>query len=419
LASHGSPSRALGRYPALDGIRAIAAIAVVLTHIGYQSGEGLNGPARSVLSRLDVGVAVFFVLSGFLLHRPQARAAFSGRPLPAVGPYLWHRALRILPAYWLAVVAALVILPENGAAGAADWLRQMTLTQVYRSDDLLPGLTQTWSLATEVTFYLALPLLGRLAGRTLRSQLRLCGLMFATGLVWQGLIAAGTLPPQAGYWLPGHADWFAIGMAMAALSAAGTEWFSTVAADGLTCWVGAAALYVVAGTPLTGPYSFALLTPVETLSRTLLYGGVAALLLLPATLPVARGLVMQLLASPPAAFVGRISYGVFLLHLTVLSVALDGLGIEPFTGHFWTLATVVIPVSLLVAWASLQTVEQPAMRLKDRGPGAPRQPRPAVATSRPPDRQRPAGTAPARGAPPEPTAATAAVPPALPPQART
>ncbi len=372
LASRGSPTRAGGRFPALDGVRAIAAVAVVLTHVGYQSGEAIVGPARSVLARLDVGVAVFFVLSGFLLHRAQAIAALTGRPLPAVRPYLWHRALRILPAYWLAVATALVVLPENRGVGAAVWLRQLTLTQVYRSDDLRPGLTQTWSLATEVMFYLVLPLLGRLAGRTLRSQLLLCGAMFATGLCWQALIAQGTLPPQAGYWLPGHADWFALGMAMAALSAAGAQWFASIAADGLTCWAGAAAIFVVAGTPLTGPYTFALLTPVETLSRTLLYGGVAALLLLPATVPTARGPVVGLLASMPMAFLGRISYGVFLLHLTVLSVAFDGLALTPFTGHFWRLLLVVLPVSLLLAWASLRAVERPAMRLRDRGLGGPR-----------------------------------------------
>jgi len=360
-----------GRFPALDGVRALAALAVVLTHVGFQTAEGVNGPFRSVLSRLDVGVAVFFVLSGFLLHRPQVVAALSGRALPAVVPYLWRRALRVLPAYWLAVVAALLVLPDNDGATLGDWVRQLTLTQVYGADELLPGLTQTWSLATEVSFYLVLPLLGRLAGRTLRSQLLLCAAMYATGLGWQALVAWDLLPPFTGYWLPAHADWFALGMALAALSAAGAGWLEELCSDAVTCWIGAAALFVVAGTPLTGPYALALLTPSEALTRTVLYGAVSVLLVAPAITRRTDGPVRGLLVSRPARAVGRVSYGLFLLHLVVLAAAFDGLGIVPFTGGFWRLLAVVLPISLAVAWASLQLVEEPALRLRARGPGRP------------------------------------------------
>jgi peptidoglycan/LPS O-acetylase OafA/YrhL len=343
-----------------------------VTHIGFQSGAALQGPGRSVLARLDVGVAVFFVLSGFLLHLPQARSALHGRALPAVTPYLWRRALRILPAYWAAVVFALLVVPGNATPTTGDWVRHLTLTQIYGLDHLQAGLTHTWSLATEVTFYLALPLLGRLAGRTLRRQLLLCGAMFATGLVWQGLVATSVLPRHAGFWLPGHADWFALGMALAALAVKGVSWLEPIARDGVACWVGAAALFVVAGTPLAGPYDLSPQSPVETLTRTLLYGAVAVLVLLPATLPEATGPVGRLLASPPAAWLGRISYGIFLFHLALLAVASDVMGLPLFTGQFWRITAVVVPGSLLVAWLSLHLIENPAMKWKRKGPGAPR-----------------------------------------------
>ncbi len=357
------------RFTALDGVRALAAFAVVLTHIGFQSGAGINGPARTVLSRLDLGVALFFVLSGFLLHRPQAVAAMAGTTPPATLPYLWRRALRVLPGYWLAVAAALLLLPANDGATAADWVRQLTLTAIYGEGHLLPGLTQMWSLSTEVSFYLALPLLGRIAGRTLRSQLTLCAAMLATGLVWQWLIGQGTLPPYTGYWLTGHADWFALGMALAALSAAGITWLEDLGSQAATCWLGAAALFVIAGTPLTGPYELSLLTTSEALTRTVLYGVTAVFLLAPAVAHRPRGPLLGALTHPATQFVGRISYGVFLLHLTVLALVLQGTSTVPFTGHFWRLATVVVPVSLLVAWASSRLLEQPAMRLRSWGPG--------------------------------------------------
>jgi peptidoglycan/LPS O-acetylase OafA/YrhL len=141
--------------------------------------------------------------------------------------------------------------------------------------------------------------------------------------------------------------------------------------DAVTCWIGAAALFVVAGTPLTGPYALALLTPSEALTRTVLYGAVSVLLVAPAITRRTDGPVRGLLVSRPARAVGRLSYGLFLLHLVVLAAAFDGLGIAPFTGGFWRLLAVVLPISLAVAWASLQLVEEPALRLRARGPGRP------------------------------------------------
>jgi peptidoglycan/LPS O-acetylase OafA/YrhL len=350
----------------------VAALAVVLTHVGFQTGHSSRGPGHTVLSRLDIGVAVFFVLSGVLLLRPQAAAAMRRQQWPALAPYLWRRALRILPGYWLAVAAAILLLPANRHATVGDWVRQLTLTQVYGDGHLLPGLTQMWSLATEITFYLALPLLGRLAGRTLRSQLTLCCLMLATGLGWQALIGQGVLPPYTGYWLPGHADWFALGMALAAVSVAAPRRLEARARDGVACWVAAGALFVIAGTPLTGPYGLALLSTSELLSRTLLYGAAALLLVAPAALPGVHGVVATVLASRPVAFVGRISYGIFLLHLVVLELVRQALGVPDFGGRFPRVLGWTVSISLLVAWASLRAVEEPAMRLRNRGPGATR-----------------------------------------------
>ncbi len=373
-----SAAASSGRFPALDGVRAIAALAVVLTHVGFQTGQAIDGTGRTVLSRLDLGVAVFFVLSGFLLHRPQAVAALAGRALPPAVPYLWRRALRVLPGYWLAVAAALLVLPQNDGVSAGSWLRHLTFTQVYVDETLPVGLTQMWSLATEVSFYLALPLLGRLAGSSLATQLRLAGLMIATGISWQVLIGAQVLPPYAGYWLPGHADWFGLGMGLAALSAARVPLLEELAAQAGTCWLGAGALFVVAGTPLTGPYGLALLTSSEAVSRTVLYGAVATLLLLPAVGTRARGPVPSFLESRLMQWLGQISYGVFLLHLTVLAVIFEGSTLDPFTGHFWRVLALAVPASLAVGWASLRVVEAPALRLRDRGPGRRRTSRPQV-----------------------------------------
>ncbi len=362
------------RFPCLDGVRALAALTVVLTHVGFQTGAGLNGDLRTVLGRFDAGVAVFFVLSGFLLHRPQALAARSGRPLPRVRPYLWRRALRVLPAYWLAVALAYAVVPEARAGTLGGLLGQLTLTRIYVADPLLPGLTQMWSLGTEISFYLALPLLGRLVQRRgLRGQLLLCGAMYAVALLWQVAVARDVLAPHLGYWLPGHADWFALGMALAALRVWDWRPLDDVATAAGTCWLGAAALFAIVGTPLGGPLGLEQVEPTEAVVKTVLYGVIATLLVLPGVAgDQDRTAVRAVLRSRPAVFLGRVSYGLFLLHLAVLELVRDLLDVEAFTGRFWLVTSVVLPVSVLLAWASLRLVEEPALRLRDRGPASTR-----------------------------------------------
>ena len=96
------PSAAGGRFPCFDGLRAIAALAVFTSHMfGELHHEGtFTAPnwILNALSRLGLfGVAVFFVISGFLLYRPFAIAALDGRPGPAWLPFWKRRFFRIFP----------------------------------------------------------------------------------------------------------------------------------------------------------------------------------------------------------------------------------------------------------------------------------------------------------------------------------
>src|SRR5262249_46679642 len=99
-------------FTTLDGYRAVAAVTVLVFHVLFLTGQNVTGTALgNVASRLDVAVALFFLISGFLLYRPWAvghLAAAAGDRGPRSAGYLWHRALRILPAYWLLAVVALL-----------------------------------------------------------------------------------------------------------------------------------------------------------------------------------------------------------------------------------------------------------------------------------------------------------------------
>ena len=78
-----------------------------------------------------------------------------GERHPSHRHYLWKRALRILPLYWVVVCVALLFDPANQGLGWQVWVRQLTLTQLYFPTLLPQSLTQMWSLCTEVAFYLA------------------------------------------------------------------------------------------------------------------------------------------------------------------------------------------------------------------------------------------------------------------------
>src|SRR6478609_3087232 len=120
------------RFAGLNGIRALGALFVLTTHVGFHSGAALNSTFNGLLSRLDVGVAIFFVISGFLLFRPHMSGWLTSTPRPRTGRYFKHRALRILPALWVAVIAAAALLPQQSATLVA-FVRHAALVQIYNA----------------------------------------------------------------------------------------------------------------------------------------------------------------------------------------------------------------------------------------------------------------------------------------------
>ncbi|MGY1671537.1 acyltransferase family protein [Geodermatophilus sp. SYSU D00710] len=369
------------RYPCLNGLRALAALAVVTTHAAFWSGSYTPDLGGYALARLDIGVAVFFTLSGFLLSQPLFRAAAEGRPAPRTGAYLWRRALRILPAYWLCVALALLFLPGNQGATAGDWLRFLTLTQVYARDWHAEGLDHAWSLCTEVAFYLLLPLLVRglvaAGGGGWRPRRLFAGLgvLSLLGFAWSLWAASDPLVlGSLTLWLPAYLSWFAAGMTVAVLTVsapdgAAVRRVQVLASSPWTCWAGAAALFWVASGPLTGSVELDQpLTGAQVVVKHVLYTGIAGLALLPLVFgEQTEGRTRRFLASRPMHWAGEISYGVFLFHMLLLV-------------SFWDLFESPLPlvlggtlaVSVAVAALSYRLVERPLVeRLRSVVPDRP------------------------------------------------
>lgn len=384
-------ARARGTLPALDSMRAVASIAVLATHAAFWGGAYGRQGYGTALARLDVGVAIFFVLSGFLLSRAWFERDAHRTSAPRTRAYFWHRLLRIYPMYAVAAAAALLLLPGNDDASVGTWMHTLTLTNIYLDDRLPAGLTQMWSLATEVAFYVALPAVMWLVlprRRDRRRRPSRLGLVLAAMLLvnvgW--LVAAPSLTERgvmATVWLPGYLTWFGVGLLIAAGAVrleAGPDAAGPVRVARMlrqtgrspgTCWVAALALFAVASTPLAGPASLVSPASSEAIVKNLLYAAIAGLVILPGVFADPDGRYIRVMSLPALRHLGHISYGIFCVHLVVLELVFRWRDMELFAGRTLELFVLSLVLSIAVAEVLYRVVERPALRWKGRFDGAP------------------------------------------------
>lgn len=405
---HGSAkvSGQIGHLDALDGLRAVAALMVLTTHVAFRTGLVGTPVIGPITSRLDFGVCVFFLLSGFLLYRPWARAAMLDRRGPQLRPYARKRVARIYPAYFVLVVVVLGWYVVGAPAPWQQWLAYLTLGHIYVHDMTVSELNQTWSLATEATFYIVLPVIGwavlqRHRGdpdRSARWQFGVLAGMCLIALGFQLIRGWTTLLPGwlSSFWLPGFLDWFAAGMALAVVQVrvmlpGGSpprvvRHLAELGRDGWTCLLVAGLLFAIAATPVAGTYYVGTTLgpdgPWAILAKHYLYGGCAFFLLLPLVLGPAGHAYPRSMASPVMRQLGTISYGIFLWHLLVLDILANLFGFPIFTGGFWLLWPMTVLATCGVAAVSWHLLEKPILRRAHRvaaSAGTPELPAPSLA----------------------------------------
>lgn len=377
-----TPPPANPRFPLFDGLRGIAALSILVFHAGFYS-RAIEGEAglSPYLARLNVGVAVFFVISGFLLYRPLVAARIGDGPPLRLRDYARRRGLRIVPAYWVALTL-LAIYPGLQGAFSADWWVYYGFAQNYSSDTVLGGIGPAWTLGCEVVLYALLPLLslvfarvGGLVGRGVWWQLEVAGL--AT------LVVGSALYLRYGFANPSFAvsaltdtfGWFALGMALALASVVGSRGsgrgVALIATYSWAGWLVAAAAYLAICRGLgldTGPVFFQEVSDAQRLAVSALSGVVAVGLVLPAVFePHERGVMGRLLGSRPLAALGLVSYGVYLYHEPVARALNGGVGNggDPSPRFLW-LALATAGIAIMAGAASYYLIERPALRLKPR-----------------------------------------------------
>jgi len=370
--------------PGLTALRALAAFLVVAFHLNH-----FVTPRRLVFAGLDltplvtigwVGVNLFFVLSGFLITQHLLERLARAPLSESWWPYLRHRILRVVPAYWVQL-AILLAIATFAAGSVPAWAPYVAPHLVFLQNFSHVGHSAIngvyWSLPVEFSFYLVAPFAILLAwparferGAILRRAMlvALAG-VFITG-AWRAwaLERAGSAPGEI-FWLvatqlPGAADQFAIGMAAAfafvaarlpdaTLDPAWRRRSDGLVLAGLAGMVGS--MYVMdarfmeywRATPLFFAWSSA-----QGIGMALLITGVAA------RGPVARAIF----ENAPIVWLGTISYSVYLWHPILMPHVAKAIGAQEHGLAY--LALHAVPVIVAVSAVSYYVVERPFLRLK-------------------------------------------------------
>ncbi|HJP16235.1 MAG TPA: acyltransferase [Acidimicrobiales bacterium] len=370
----------------LDGLRALAATLIVVHHAGFSSGLTFrNEFLGQFFSRMDIGVSIFFVLSGFLLYRPFVEKQFAEKPSDKT-KYFWiKRLVRIYPAYWL----ALIVILWSGAVevfGANGMTLTFSLTQIYHPTRALSeGISQSWSLATELGFYLVLPLLAvsgrKLArGKSINQQasylLLMCAGLSITSYIFRAVMASlaesdlDWWGATANLWMPSYLDTFSIGMALAVISVwmEKEKKIADFIRPFVRCawwwWLSAAILFWLVSTQLglTSQWETGLWYKnfEREVTRQTLYWIIGMFLLIPLIFgdsSFSSGL--KFFSSKIMVYLGTISYGIYLWHQGFLTWIHQWFDWPELSGNFLALLAFSLIGSFIVAGLSYWLLEKP------------------------------------------------------------
>ncbi|MFC0253422.1 acyltransferase family protein [Massilia consociata] len=349
--------------PRIDQLRWLAATIVFLFHFHLEyrgaGGAGLSGPWWAVITEGHTGVGLFFTLSGFLfmqiaLHQQQAQREIQYRD------FLRNRILRIVPLYLVIFLLATSINRDKFAPQDILYLFASNLGLAPTSVSPVTG--AAWTISLEFMFYLVFPFLARF---TLERGIAYLGgwlVLMAFFKVAAYLVNANSTLMYFSTWV-GRFDQFLIGMAAAMLY---VRWrpqlaryapLLLLASIALVMW-NTAWMHRVAPFMMTPKSSFWIYWSfVESA------GWAAVILAWVSFKPRLPGMVERALGQG-----GKISFSFYLLHMALLHILSQRVGIVSPTGVPWLDVAIMLVVTYGLTWAlstlCYHIVEEPFLRMR-------------------------------------------------------
>ncbi|HMS47299.1 acyltransferase family protein [Candidatus Neomicrothrix sp.] len=387
----------------LAGLALLAVLAVA-----FGSAVAVTGVDRlgGFAARLDVGIPVLFVIAGYLLYLPFARALTDGTALPGLHRYARRRLLAIYPAYWVVLFVAAFVYERAAPMTAVDLAKYLTLTHIYWADTLVGPIPSSWALATGVSFCVFAPLFAAVQRRLpndseaqrIRNQwlglaaMVVVALAFRAWLVTRGVAIPGPDVAGAGVsrltvvkgqtWLLNHLDTFAAGMAIALarvtwerrdVAASGSasgqwmEWSSKQLRRFSISRAGILALIILSAPGAWLYPSGEALSATDEFVRHLVYlliGAVAVGVVVAGTQGSWWGI--RALGSSAMRRAARLTYGILLWHGLVIAVYASRNPDAQFNLSLWRLLIFVTPIVALLSWLLWRLVQRPTWALVHR-----------------------------------------------------
>ncbi|MDC7825883.1 acyltransferase [Pseudomonas sp. BLCC-B13] len=349
------------RIVGLDGLRGVAILLVVSYHlwIGLSGEERLaDGAWLSLLYAGNTGVTLFFVLSGFLVCTPFIKSMQRGRTY-SVKEYAVQRALRILPPYYVVALVG-VLLTQN--------FDQLLPALLFSSHGWSVGYFSAvwWSLATEVQFYLLVPLFFLMACHPWRlpllslAALLLLVLYVAVICKWVVLPGYDAFALQFGLILSvfGQLPAFLVGFGLALVYHRVTRSAAMGSLTEHACIAGLLALlsWLLLPAAREGALGYMWHAPWHVLPEALVWGAVVWVMLGRSSAHA------SLLDNPVTRYWGRISFSLYLVHMPVLQLVLSLGGVFGLWVDLLLASLLSVAAAQLLYWL----VEKPSLALKNQ-----------------------------------------------------
>lgn len=339
----------------VESLRALAALSVLTAHVWLYF--KLFGPSayapflHGVVAGGGLGVQLFFALSGYLIFRPFARRDFGPGGRIDLKTYALNRALRILPLYWVAIVALMIATQHGGSF--TQWWRFGLFAESFWTSTAQTVDGPMWSVVVEIHFYILLPVIAWVLSRITRGNRA-----YAIALVLlAGLVSVGFRSLHPSPWLvwefslPATFYGFVPGMVLALLQI-GWEERTPRFVRGLA---GAADAWLVLGIGLWLVVCWEQTLAVEVIpfAAFLVVGAVV--------LAPGAGRLVAVLDIRPLALIGVVSYSIYIWHVPIIS---ELVRVSALARSFPLLFVNALFSSLVAATASYFLVERPALRLR-------------------------------------------------------